>query len=155
MRCPKGFSSTEIQPQRWGILSWRQSSYQQSPRVFFSPFESTALLQLSDYNRLKASESNGITPASQFTGQPHFGKFISLNVVLVRWGSPHLQGVSSDILQSKDQMWKKKKEVWGVLGKQISLKKKKTTQKTEPLTRPRRVGFFPLIVVFVEDMYNS
>lgn len=34
-------------------------------------------------------------------------------------------------------------------------KKKKTTQKTEPLTRPRRVGFFPLIVVFVEDMYNS
>lgn len=51
---------------------------------FFFPFESTALLQLSDYNRLKASESNGITPASQFTGQPHFGKFISLNVVLVR-----------------------------------------------------------------------
>lgn len=154
MRCPKGFSSAEIQPQRWGILSWRQSSYQQSPRGFFFPFESTALLQLSDYNRLKASESNGITPASQFTGQPHFGKFISLNVVLVRWGSPHLQGVSSDILQSKDQMWEKKKRSMSSV-REAKKFKKKTTQKTEPLTRPRRVGFFPLIVVFVEDMYNS
>lgn len=33
-----------------------------------SPFKVTALLHLSDYNRLDTSKSNGITLASQFTG---------------------------------------------------------------------------------------